>query len=123
MNAEETKNWHGKERVVHPVHYLMHIASGLIVFLLGLCADVYIVERIRNQPRATLWIGGRVETNVVISQGLPNSSTIQVGLRQDGAIIWRDPWAIALKSITNEVIADPAKWVWTNNGTKMIYGK
>lgn len=90
MSPEETKKWHQQNRHwhVHPVHWIMHGCTALIVFCLGVVADVYIAERIRNQPRRVYWGAGQMQTNYINTNTVTFSEKVRFGFREDGHVLW-----------------------------------
>lgn len=76
----------------HPLHFLMHAITGILVFLSGITASHLIEEWKRTRPVDVQWQSGQVQTNYVpvVVETFPRpGNTIEIGLTKDGRVFWR----------------------------------
>lgn len=78
---------------IHPNHFLLHALNAILVFGLGIAADVAIVHYLHNQPKTVVWQGGEVQEGFILShQPLPDTnSPVNLGIASDGTLVWRVP--------------------------------
>jgi hypothetical protein len=82
-----------------PPHFFRHLISGLIVFALGLVADVTIVEIIHNRKHTVVWANGEVQRDFTLgmntnspaaADGNGNGTNgLELGYLDNGQIVWR----------------------------------
>lgn len=72
-------------------HVARHFISGVIIFGLGLAADVWISRYLANRPLAVRWPEG-ITNEFLAARRLPTNAgdlSIQFGLAEDGRAVWR----------------------------------
>jgi hypothetical protein len=71
-------------------HHIRHIISGTLVFLLGIAANEAVTYARRHWPRKVRWTAVEVQHDYVPASGLPATNMqVEMGLTEDGTVVWR----------------------------------
>ena len=73
------------------VNHVLHFFWAIVVFGLGVLADIGVVEYLHHRPHRVVWQSGDVQTNYYShAQTLPPTGTrIEIGAVDDGSLTWR----------------------------------
>lgn len=91
MNSSEIKGSQLRPEPFIKPHHFRHPISGSIVFLMGIAADLVIMEYRHYSPKTVRWQNGETQTGVRLTrQSLPTpANQVEIGLSDDGILIWR----------------------------------
>jgi hypothetical protein len=71
-------------------HHLRHLISGTVVFFLGIAANEFLTYVRRTWPRTVHWGTHEIQRNYRIPSALPPTNVpVDVGIAEDGTIVWR----------------------------------
>src|SRR5262245_1461558 len=90
-----------------PPHFFRHIISGIIVFSLGLVADVTIVEIIHNRKHTVIWANGEIQRDYIFhasttSPDFTATNGVEIGYLDNGQITWRTAQPAAASAPTTQ---------------------
>jgi hypothetical protein len=71
-------------------HHIRHMISGFLAFALGIVANEGIMYARRHWPRKVRWTAVEVQKDYVPASGLPGTNVeVEMGLTEDGTVVWR----------------------------------
>jgi hypothetical protein len=71
-------------------HHVRHLLTGSLVFIMGIAANETLVILKRRIPRTVQWNQNDIQHDYVVPIGLPPTNRmIDVGVADDGTIVWR----------------------------------
>ena len=76
---------------IHPVHYLLHLASGCLVLALSVGIHVWITNQIKHH-RMVRWASGQLETNysaIFPVDSMRPGEKLEMGITEDGVVVER----------------------------------
>jgi hypothetical protein len=75
---------------LHGGHFLLHFLSGVIVFALGIGADMWLLDHRQPRPLDVRWAGGEFQPGVLLTNfPLTNFSGVEEGAADNGTLVWR----------------------------------